>query len=53
MGDAAVGQTFQTVFKYPQKVVATKYTWIVTIEGEDPDLQNNTFKKVSEVTKID
>lgn len=54
MGDAPVGETFQTVFKYPKKVAeATKYTWIATIEGEDPNMKNNTLKKVSEVTKID
>jgi hypothetical protein len=53
MGNTLVGQTFESSFKYPPKVVATSYTWIVTIEGQDPDTQNNTFKKVTEVTKID
>ncbi len=54
MGDARVGQTFNAAFKRPKNVTgATEYTWVLTIEGEDPDAKNNTFTKVQQVTAID
>jgi hypothetical protein len=54
MGNAAVGQSFNAAYPLPQKIAgATKYTWILTIEGDDPNAKNNTFTKVQEITKID
>ena len=49
-----VGEKIQFGFKRPKNVAAaTQYTWILTIDGDDPDLTNNTFKKVQKVNKID
>ena len=39
-----VGEKIQFGFKRPKNVAAaTQYTWILTIDGDDPDLTNNTF----------
>jgi hypothetical protein len=54
MGGAPVGKAFRRVFQHPKKdPAATKYTWILTIEGDDPNMQNNSFKTVQVVTRID
>lgn len=53
MGPARAGQSFNAAYPLPKPVAgATKYTWIVTIEGEDPNPNNNTFTKVQKITKI-
>lgn len=54
MGNAGVGQSFNAAYPLPQKIAgATKYTWILTIEGEDPNMKNNTFTKEQQVIKLD
>lgn len=54
MGNARVGEAFNGAYPRPKRVPgARKYTWILTIEGDDPDMKNNTCKKVQQVTKID
>lgn len=54
MGDVAVGATFNHAFPVPKRVPgATQYTWVLTIQGADPNDTNNTFSKVQKVTKID
>src|SRR6185436_3195862 len=41
MGNARVGESFNGAYPLPQKVPgATKYTWILTVEGEDPNAKN-------------
>ena len=50
----SVGKKIVYAFKAPKKVAsATKYTWTLTIEGDDPNMQNNTVKYVQPVTKFD
>jgi hypothetical protein len=52
--DLSVGQTFNYAFPRPKNIAgATKYIWILTIEGEDANLKNNTFKDAQTITKID
>jgi len=54
MGYARAGGVFQQVFKRPKnEPEAKKFTWILTIEGNDPNMQNNSFKWVQYVTKLD
>jgi len=52
--DLSVGQTFNYAFPRSKNVAgATKYIWILTVEGDDPNAQNNTFKKAQEIARID
>ena len=54
MGEAPVGKAFRRAFKRPKNdPAATKYTWLLNIEGGDPNMQNNSFKSVQSVTKLD
>jgi hypothetical protein len=52
--DLSVDQTFNYAFPRPKSIAgAIKYIWILTVEGEDPNPKNNTFKDVQTVTKFD
>lgn len=52
--DLTVGQAFNYQFPKPKSIAgAKKYIWILTVEGEDPNPKNNTYKEVQTVTKFD